>query len=157
MQRVGQSDLYKPQLEQNWLFCPCNLRCLFAVLASAEREPSSRNRKELSYTLMCCLQRSSNMSLWWTCMVMRVSNLTRSNLVRFLVVWSMSKFSISRNFWLVIIIIFLSYLAFFRAVSESVVQISCNPSNPTCQNQINIFWASLCSRDSNMTTVIPHL
>lgn len=75
---------------------------------------------------------SSKMSLWWTWMVIRVSNLVLSTFVRFLVVWSIRVLSNSMKAWLVADIIFLSYLAAVSASVESLVQINWRPKRPTC-------------------------
>ena len=77
------------------------------------------------------LTKSSKMSLWWTWMVINVSNFVLTTLVSSLVVCSMSTFNSSKNAVLVCCITFLSYLAFVKASVESRVHIIWIPSKPT--------------------------
>lgn len=77
------------------------------------------------------LTKSSNISLWWTWMVMRVSYLVLSTGSRSFVVMSINVLSISRKYWLVLAITRRSCRAFTSASSESLVHIIWIPSNPT--------------------------
>lgn len=80
------------------------------------------------------LTSSSNMSLWWTWIVMRVSYLVLSTASKSLVVMSIRVLRRSRKNWLVLDMMRRSYRALVRASSESLVQIIWIPSNPTYIN-----------------------
>lgn len=54
---------------------------------------------ERRLVLETVLTRSSNMSLWWTCMVTSVSYLVLSIFVRSLVVTSINSLSMSKKYW----------------------------------------------------------
>lgn len=82
--------------------------------------------------------KSSKISLWCTWMVIRVSNFTLSNLLRSCVVWLIKVFRISKNFWLVICMIFLSSFALFKASSESCVHNIWIPRSPTYKSNKQI-------------------
>lgn len=90
------------------------------------------------------LTRSSNMSLWWTWMVMRVSYLVLSTASRSLVVMSISVLSRSRKSWLVLAIMRRSYRALVRASSESLVHIIWIPSKPTWIKNNNVCPSHQC-------------
>lgn len=86
------------------------------------------------YWMINILTSSSNMSLWWTWIVMRVSYLVLSTASKSLVVMSIRVLRRSRKNWLVLDMMRRSYRALVRASSESLVQIIWIPSNPTYIN-----------------------
>lgn len=100
------------------------------LLASHSGSPSSRITE-----INSILTKSSNMSLWWTWIVMRVSYLVLSASSRSLVVMSIRVLSISRKYWLVLAIIRRSCRALDRASSESRVHMIWMPNNPTLKNK----------------------
>ena len=109
--------------------------CFFAFLS--QYLPTSTtlyqdSRSKYSYWLHCYQHtKSLKMSRWWTWMVMSVSYLVRSILVRSCSVMSIRRFSISKNAWLVAAMIFLSERALVRAYWASRVQIIWMPRIPT--------------------------
>lgn len=82
------------------------------------------------------LTKSSNISLWWTWIVIRVSYLVLSTGSRSLVVMSIRVLSISRKYWLVLAMIRRSCRALDKASSESRVHMIWMPNNPT----LKMFW-----------------
>ena len=93
---------------------------------------------------------SLKISLWWTWMVMRVSNFTRSTFFRSWVVTAMREFNISRKYALVWAMIFLSLRALLRATSESRVQIIWMPSRPTWYRGTHKKWMTVYTNNTYM-------
>ena len=93
---------------------------------------------------------SLKISLWWTWMVMRVSNFTRSTFFRSWVVTAMREFNISRKYALVWAMIFLSLRALLRATSESRVQIIWMPSRPTWYRGTHKEWMTVYRNNTYM-------
>ena len=97
------------------------------------------NRLFFTQILSCInekLTSSSKISRWWTWIVMRVSNLVLSTLVRLRVVWLMRVLSRSKKRLLQTAMTLRSVLALVRASVESLVQISWIPSKPICEKRM---------------------